>query len=113
MHDPTKDTTAFYNRFAKPYLKEFEKAAPAERSEFLGLLKRNSLILDAGCAGGRDSKFFMNNGHRVIGVDVSKQFIRYAKKDVPQARFFQMDIRKTNFPAKHFDGIWAQAVLLH
>ena len=39
---------------------------------FLKHLKLDDLILDLGCGSGRDSKFFLNHGYRVVAVDGSK-----------------------------------------
>tara|TARA_B100001146_G_scaffold170413_1_gene151246 strand:- start:553 stop:1182 length:630 start_codon:yes stop_codon:yes gene_type:complete len=38
-------------------------------------LKKNEKIIDLGCGTGRDSLFFFNKGHQVIGVDQSEPII--------------------------------------
>jgi SAM-dependent methyltransferase len=41
-------------------------------------LLEQSLIIDCGCGNGRDSIFFANNGHKVIGLDSSSEAISRA-----------------------------------
>lgn len=112
--DIYKTTKNFYNKIGKVYLEKIKKGAPfKKRNEFMKLVKRKGKILDVGCAGGRDTKIFISKGFRCVGIDFSKVFIREAKKYEPRGKFISMDLRKLKFPKAHFDGIWAQAVLLH
>ena len=69
--------------------------------------------MDVGCAGGRDSKKFIREGFEVIGIDLVDNFLGWAKRNVPRAKFVKMDLRNLKFPKKYFDGIWANAILLH
>lgn len=113
MKDLHQEIISTYNRLGKRYLKRISKLVPSARVRFIKMLPKNARVLDVGCAGGRDSKAFVAKGFRVTGIDASRVFINEAKKYVPKARFFQKDLRKLVFPANSFDGIWAQAVLLH
>jgi len=108
-----KQTAEVYNKLGKKYLDESRKVTPPERLPFSKLFKSGNSILDVGCGGGRDSSFFTKKGLKVTGIDVSSVFIRLAKKEVPEATFKCIDLLKINFPKNTFDGIWAQAVLLH
>ena len=60
-----------------------------------------------------NAKVFIKNGFRVIGVDASRTLLKEAKKLVPRGIFLNKDLRKIRFPRHTFDGIWANAVLLH
>ncbi len=84
--------------------------APINR--FISLLKGKK-ILDAGCGSGRDTQIFLIKGFEVDGIDFSKEAIRIAKQTNPKATFQIGDIRKMNYPAGTFDGIWACATILN
>ncbi len=52
-----------------------------------------STILDLGCGSGRPvSKYLADRGHQVIGVDVSEEQIKLAKKHVPDGNFVVKDM---------------------
>lgn len=70
-------------------------------------------MLDVGCGGGVKSKYFVDRGLNVTGIDFSESVIDIAKREVPQARFAVLDVRETDTLPEIFDGIFAQAVLLH
>ncbi len=106
-------TILFYNKFAERYHKNNLKFPPADRKDFIKSLKRGSSILDAGCAGGRDSKEFVKKGMKVTGIDLSPSFIKIAKKEAPKAKFFRMNMLSLKFPKESFDAIWNCAALLH
>lgn len=69
-------------------------------------------ILDFGCGPGRDLRTFSALGHQVIGLDGSEHFVRMARGkgafEVWQQDFFKLDL-----PARHFDGVFANASLFH
>lgn len=102
-----------YNTLGKQYLKDSKNFEPVERLRFRKSFQKGARILDAGCGGGRDAKFFVAGGMKVIGIDASDVFIRAARKAVPAGTFKQGDLMMIDFDAETFDGIWAQAVLLH
>jgi ubiquinone/menaquinone biosynthesis C-methylase UbiE len=81
--------------------------------EFLGSLPRKGTVLDVGCAAGRDTVFFVRRGFHVVGIDLSHELLRLARRRVPKARFVQADFRKIPFPSRCFDGVWAHAALVH
>lgn len=80
---------------------------------FLSFLKPGSHILDAGCGGGTKVKYLMQKGFKVTGIDFAEKMIEIAKKEVPQANFETLDIQNIDKLKDQFDGIFAQAVLLH
>jgi len=56
-------------------------------------LKPGSIILDLGCGAGKPiDRFFVNRGHKVIGIDISKKQIKLAKRNVPEAKYVVKDI---------------------
>lgn len=51
------------------------------------------------------SKYFADRDFRVIGYDLSQRMIELARKKVPHAHFFQMDMRKLDTASEAFDGL--------
>jgi ubiquinone/menaquinone biosynthesis C-methylase UbiE len=108
-----EQTTEVYNKLGKKYLDDSKKIIPIERLPFSKLFKKDNNILDLGCGGGRDAKFFTSKGLKVTGIDSSSVLIKLARKEAPMATFQCVDLLKMNFSKETFDGIWAEAVLLH
>jgi SAM-dependent methyltransferase len=69
-------------------------------------------ILDFGCGPGRDLKTFTALGHRAIGLDGSARFVEMARAE-SGCEVWQQDFLALDLPARHFDGIFANAVLFH
>ncbi|OGZ70771.1 MAG: hypothetical protein A3F47_00030 [Candidatus Staskawiczbacteria bacterium RIFCSPHIGHO2_12_FULL_38_11] len=80
---------------------------------FISFLKKGELVLDVGCGAGTKSKYLLKNGLQVIGIDFSEKMIEIARKEIPQGKFFVMDINDVDKLRENFDGIFMQAVLLH
>jgi chemotaxis methyl-accepting protein methylase len=55
----------------------------------------------------------VNKGIKVIGTDFSEEMIKLAQKEVPEAKFKLWDLKEIDRFSGKFDGIMAQAVLLH
>lgn len=86
-----------------------------ELNDFVTLVKKSGgkKILDLGCGSGIQSKQLLQAGLEVIGLDLSPEMIRQAKKRIPKAKFIVGDMTKMDFPKESFDGVFAQASLLH
>ncbi len=106
----TKET---YESLGRAYLDSIKNVDIEGFFEFIKTLPEGGRVLDVGCAGGRDSKRFAQNGFEVVGIDLADEFLKEAKKNVPEAKFLKMDLRELDFPENYFDAIWAVAVLLH
>ncbi len=77
-----------------------------ELDDLVNLLPKHSKILDVGCGAGIPvAKFLINKGFEVVGVDTSKSMLKLAKKNVPEARFYNMNMTKLKFPENTFDAI--------
>ena len=74
---------------------------------------RPKRVLDFGCGGGWLSKSLAFNGQNVIGIDVSRRLIRYAKKASPDSEFIVGDCMNLPFREKSFDAIIGVAILHH
>jgi len=86
-----------------------------ELEKFTLLVKKNGgrKILDLGCGSGIQSKKLSRAGLKVTGFDLSSKMIQQAKRRVPGAKFVVGDITKMEFTKEGFDGVFAQASLLH
>lgn len=111
--DIYRKTIELYEKLGKKYVEDIAGTDIRELPDFVGLLPRGSRVLDVGCAGGRDSKKFLEAGFEVVGIDLVDVFLEEARKNTPRAKFIKMDLLDLEFPDNHFDGIWAIAVLLH
>lgn len=109
-------TKSTYSEIHKSYLERtaitINKDTVSNMDEFVKRIKGN-LILDIGCAGGNESKYFQERGKDVTGIDFTPEFISEAKKTCPKCNFLEMDMMKLEFEDNHFDGIWANASFLH
>ena len=56
-------------------------------NDFASSLNKNSSILDVGCGPGINAEIFINNGHKVTGIDISEQMIALAEKRCPEGNF--------------------------
>jgi len=103
-----------YNKIAKKYSKiTFDKINQYHLNKFISMLPKKAKILDAGCGPGRDVQYFKDYGFDVVGIDVAEKMIKEAKKNVKGAKFKQMDMAKTKFKDKTFDGIWTSGSIIH
>lgn len=74
--------------------------------------KKNPIVVELGCGNGRDAKVIIKKTRNYLGIDISPELIKIAKKNVPQVKFVVSDIEKFNFP-NNIDIIFSFASLLH
>lgn len=79
--------------------------------EFISYLPQKAHILDAGCGAGRDTKYFLSKNYEVTAFDASKEMVKLASKE-SGINVLHLAFQDINFE-KMFDGVWAQASLLH
>ena len=107
-------TINWYNNNAKDYVVNAGKISNTDwLDNFIKRFPANSYILDAGCAGGRDSQFLKDRGHIPVGVDLSSEFIEIAQQKHPDIKFILGSFLDLPFDSNSFDGIWCNASLLH
>lgn len=112
--DYPKKIAQIYDKMAFQYAKNINQRVPLELiKKFILLLNKKGVILDVGCAAGRDSRILKDYNLEVIGIDLSKKLLEIAKKNNPDIIFQYRDMRKTNFSNNFFDGIYANAVFHH
>lgn len=113
-------TLDYYNKHVS-YYKETNhelKSAEVDRTHFLNILKTRSKpsvqpkILDAGCGTGRDTLAFLKEGLQVDAFDGSEEMVKLSSSLTGQSTKHQL-FEDMSLPEKHYDGVWAQASLLH
>lgn len=105
-------TLAFYAKEAVAYGTRSDNiSTPKHLSKFIAELPRTATVLDLGCGTGRDTLALIEEGFNVTAVDGSAAMAREAEKRIGRPVRVQLfeDLDDTNA----FDGIWANASLLH
>ena len=105
-------TLNYYNTTAKSFTASTLNVPFTElQSTFLSYLPPRSHILDFGCGSGRDTKYFLAQGHQVDATDGSEELCKIASEytgiPVKQQLFEDLDA------VEKYDGIWACASILH
>lgn len=105
-------TIEYYNQNARSFYDRTINSDQAQSYKaFLKYLPNHAHILDAGCGSGRDSRYFLDQGYQVSAFDASTAMIELA------SRLTGLEITHQTFQEMKgeaiFDGIWAQASLLH
>ena len=78
---------------------------------FLELMPETGIILDAGCGSGRDTRFFIQQGFKVVAFDNSSEMVKLAS-DFTGWDCLHLSFEDIEFENK-FDGIWACSSLVH
>lgn len=107
-----RDEMSYYNQNAKEFFDGTINVNMASLyGEFLPLVKKGGLILDAGCGSGRDAKAFKTLGFSVHAIDASSELAKLAEQLIEQP------VEVTTFQQfkyhDSFDAVWACASLLH
>ena len=107
-----KDT---YNKIAEDWHKDHQDDAwwVSGTDAFAALLKAGDTILDVGCGGGTKARYLAGKGFKIFGIDFSEGMIEIARREVPEAEFAVMDMKDLSHISREFDGVFAQASLLH
>jgi ubiquinone/menaquinone biosynthesis C-methylase UbiE len=112
--DMTAKAVKVYDEIAQEYAKKIGVIPSVNQFElFKKYVPKGSVVLDAGCAAGRDCGLLSSNGYKVTGVDLSKNLLAIAKRENPDLHFELGDIRAMPFGDTSFDAIWANAVIHH
>jgi SAM-dependent methyltransferase len=114
MNDYVDRTIAAYNSSPIKFEERTKNLLPGEELEwFIESLPAGGYIMDAGCAYGRETASLAGKGFKVVGIDLSTILLRRARELYPDLSFKKADVRSLPFPNGSFDGIWANAILLH
>lgn len=109
------DTIAWYDANAEAYAKKTDDFVKEKViAQFISLLPPvNAEVLDLGCGVGKTTRVLSENGLKVTGVDISDGLLTEAKKRAPELNFVKGDMRELRLPSCSFDGVFAQASLVH
>lgn len=104
-------TIDYYDKNAQEYYRltvDVDMSSICDK--FLGYVKSGGKIIDIGSGSGRDIKYFLNKGYEAKGIDASTELCQICKKQ-------GLEIENTTIqdwtPKERYDGIWANASLLH
>lgn len=61
---------------------------------------RGNVLIDVACGSGNHSKIFQKKGYKTYGVDLNEGMLKLAKKNVPNIKLFNQDLRKLNLKVK-------------
>lgn len=81
--------------------------------KYLSYLPSQGSILDVGCGPGQKTQYLVSKGFEVVGADFSEKMVELAKEANPNIRFLVKNIKEPLGMNLSFDGVFAQAVLLH
>jgi len=85
-----------------------------ELREFASHLSKNARVLDVGCGAGVPiTKFLVESGFDVTGIDFSEGMLKLARKNIPKARFIKKDMTKIDFEDNSFEGLTAFYSIFH
>ncbi|MGO7212508.1 class I SAM-dependent methyltransferase [Rhizobium ruizarguesonis] len=108
---PLERTSAFYQENAETYGNRSRNLPKQRLDAFLAGLAPGAAILELGCGGGQDSAYMLSQGFDVVPTDGSAELARQAEaligRPVRVMLFQELDADSA------FDGVWAQASLLH
>ena len=108
-HDP--QTLAFYDRDAVAYAGRRLPEVSPRLTAFLTALPAGAHILDLGCGGGQDSQVMLAQGFEVTPLDGSAGLARIASDRL--GRPVRVQLFEDLEDEAAFDGVWANASLLH
>ena len=105
-------TQRYYSDNAEEYFRETVNSFVTQAAEkFLSHIPPKGRILDCGCGSGRDTKYFLDNGYDTDAIDINPELCilasHYTGHPVLCMDYNALDKREA------YDGIWAQASLLH
>jgi len=110
--DGLRDT---YDRIAEDWAKDHEGDTwwRDGTAKFASLLPQDARVLDAGCGSGQKARFFQDRGFRVLGIDFSQKLLEIACQTATASDFRLLDLRDIRTLPEQFEGVFAQASLLH
>src|SRR3989344_1676954 len=108
------DLKETYNKIAEDWHRDHQDDSwwMEGTDRFIELVGSGASVLDAGCGVGTKSKYLLEKGLKVSGIDLSEKMIEIARREVSSGTFFVKDILSEDI-GETFDGIYSQAVFLH
>lgn len=102
-----------YNKIAREYDKEFgdDYSDTPYIDKFLNYLEGKT-VLDIGCGVGNLTKYIMDRGFYIEGIDLSKEMLNIAKEKYSDIKFYEMNMKEITL-SKKYDGIMLAYSLFH
>lgn len=103
-----------YERYADAYAhhRSDRSGIRPHIERFVSLLPGAARVLDIGCGPGVDTGSLALRGVHTIALDIAERFLELAAPHTG-GRVVQADQRYLPFASAAFDGVWANACLLH
>lgn len=110
--EETKTTIEYYNNNAEQFVDTTKGVDFANfQMHFLSKLPHGGKILDFGCGSGRDTRYFLNQGYRVVAIDGSERLCKLASE------YTGISVKNMLFQeladVESYDGVWACSSILH
>ncbi|HEY94048.1 MAG TPA: class I SAM-dependent methyltransferase [Dehalococcoidia bacterium] len=118
MIDPRKIVVEGYDGIAREYLELVKSMESIVRSKYLNmlvnLLSPGATILELGCGAGVPmTRRLVDEGFEVTGVDISREQLALAEKNVPEAMLILGDMTELEFNDSSFDAVTAFYSITH
>ncbi len=113
--DKKQQTINAYNKSAESLAKKFDSlgARASDVKEIFKIIGKDNLkVLEIGCGNGRDAQEILKYTSDYLGIDVSEEMIKIARRNTPKANFQVADVELFEFPA-NLDIVLAFASLIH
>ena len=104
-----------YDTAAEAYRQRYDAISPRVEEVdlvFTHINKKNPVVVEIGCAYGREARHIVTKTNRYIGIDISQKYIDMARVENPLANFVCIDIMEYVFEPG-VDIVFAFASLLH
>jgi ubiquinone/menaquinone biosynthesis C-methylase UbiE len=107
-------TSDAYERYAEAYAhtRSDRSAVRPYIERFVAMLPGGARVLDVGCGPGVDTGSLALRGVHTVGLDIAAAMLLMAAPH-SGGRVVQADQRRLPFADETFDGVWANACLLH
>ncbi len=110
IKNKNKKAIKVYDTIAEQYASRFDsiKSSPdlIFLNIFLSYLTKGMNIIDLGCGPAFSTNYFIQNGLKAEGVDLSKKMIAIAKQNYPNIKFSLSDMQKFT-PHIMVNAVWA------
>jgi ubiquinone/menaquinone biosynthesis C-methylase UbiE len=112
---PEHEVETGYGRWSSTYDNPGNPLIAAEQKAVWAVLDTVApgRALDAACGTGRHSRYLVDHGHAVVGLDQTPEMLSRAREQVPEATFAEGDLLALPFENASFDLIVCALALEH
>jgi SAM-dependent methyltransferase len=115
LSEMNRDLQETYDRIAEDWHRDHERDDwwVAGTDAFAKLMPAGGSILDVGCGSGMKARYLAKLGFAMTGIDISQGLLDIARREAPTGRFMLLPMEELDTLPDTFDGVFAQASLLH